>query len=158
MGLKSDTEYEEVPKVMIKAMIEAWNFMKSKGQTKYLLELKDIKLCCHHKYEVEPIENDFLRMLRIEPLGPDHKGGVRRMKLDEQQWQPGAAAASTATAAPRYGKGTFPENTPEQQPPTKGKAAPKGSDSKGSKGKGKGRKDKGAKGPILPLSLILEVS
>ena len=88
-----------------------------------------------------------MRMLRIQPMGPDHIGGIRRMAEDEQQWQPGAAAASTATAAPRYGKGTFPENTPEQQPPTKGKAAPKGSDSKGSKGKGKGRKDKGPKGP-----------
>ena len=28
MGQKSGTEYEEVPKIMIKAMIEAWYFMK----------------------------------------------------------------------------------------------------------------------------------
>ena len=82
MGLKSGTEYEEVPQIMIMAMIEAWNFMKSKDQTKSLLELKDIKLCCHKKYEVEPIENDFLRILRIEPLRRDHKRGVRRLDMD----------------------------------------------------------------------------
>ena len=78
MGLKSGAERNKVPQIMIMAMIQAWDYMVARGQTKHLLALKDIKFCCHKKHEVEFIENEFMRTVCVEPRGRDHTKGVRK--------------------------------------------------------------------------------